>query len=214
MRPAVRTSRPVPAPVPTIDIQSNTPSPTGGIQPDPYHDYGRYLTPEGGVLFIYKDIDTRWQHTLWRLSAWSASTAAAAWYVLHDTPVETSWINIVGLLILAVVNWFIVAKPVELYRKVELRPDCMIIEDVGVFWLSQMENGLPTFRVDEDGNQIMYGLYGSRFVEYLTIRRFDDFDGMPEVFAAHLQAAMQQLWATALATGTVAMPSRPWQGHG
>src|ERR1700719_4658220 len=34
-------------------------------EPDPYVDYGRFLTPEGGVLFIYKDIDTRLRHILW-----------------------------------------------------------------------------------------------------------------------------------------------------
>lgn len=184
------------------------------MQPDPYLDYGRYLTPEGGVLFIYKDIDTRLRHVLWRLFAWTASTGAEIWYVLHYTPVDNLWINVAFLLALAILNWLIVSKPVELYRQVELRPDCMILEGTDVFWLRFMENGFPTFRVDEDGNQIMYGLYGTRFVEYLTVRRFDEFDGMPEVFAAHLQAAMQQLWATALATGTVAAPSRPpWQGQ-
>src|ERR1700688_675556 len=54
------------------------------FEPDPYVDYGRYLTPEGGVLFIYKDIDTRLRHTLWRLFAWTASTGAEGWHVLHS----------------------------------------------------------------------------------------------------------------------------------
>jgi hypothetical protein len=31
-------------------------------------------------------------------------------------------------------------------------------------------------------------------VEFLTARRFDEFDRMPEVMAAHLQDAMRQLW--------------------
>ena len=39
------------------------------------------------------------------------------------------------------------------------------------------------------------GIYGTRFVEYLTVRRFDKADRAPEVFAAHLQEAIQQLWA-------------------
>src|SRR5258708_7314423 len=28
-----------------------------GFQPDPYVDYGRFLTPEGGILIIHKDHD-------------------------------------------------------------------------------------------------------------------------------------------------------------
>jgi hypothetical protein len=190
-------------PAPTIRLQTQ-PLPLGdGFQPDPYIDYGRFLTPEGGILFKYKDIDTRLRHTLWRLFAWTASTGAEGWHVLHYSPVESLWINVACLAAIAVLNWFIVAKPVELYRRVEIRPDCMIFEGADIFWLRLMENGLPMFRTDDDGNQIMYGFYGSRIVEYLTIRRFDEYDGMPEVFAAHLQAAMQQLWATALATGAV-----------
>ena len=43
-----------------------------GFQPDPYVDYGRVLTPEGGILIAYKDLDTRLRHTIWRLFAWTA----------------------------------------------------------------------------------------------------------------------------------------------
>jgi hypothetical protein len=57
-----------------------------------------------------------------------------------------------------------------------------------------MENGWPTLQPDDEGNQQLCGIYGSRFVEYLTVRRFDELDRMPEVFGAHLQDAMQQLW--------------------
>jgi len=172
------------------------------FQTDPHVDYGRFLTDEGGVLIIYKDLDLRFRHTLWRLFAWTASTGIAGWLLYHHSPVQSAWINIAALLTLAVINWFIVAKPIELYRRVEIRPDCMILEGSDVFWLHLMECGWPAFQPDDDGNQVLSGIYGSRFVEYLTARRFDEEDRMPEVFAAHLQDAMNQLWATALATGT------------
>jgi hypothetical protein len=178
-------------------------TPVAEFQTDPYVDYSRRLTPEGGVLFRYKDIDTRLRYTLWRIFAWTASTGAAGNHVVHYSPVDTPWINVACMMALAIVNWFIVAKPVEIYRLAEIRPDCMILEGSDVFWLALMENGLPRFGQDNDGNQILYGVYGTRFVEYVTLRRFDDYDGMPEVFAAHMKAAMQQLWATALATGSV-----------
>jgi hypothetical protein len=39
------------------------------------------------------------------------------------------------------------------------------------------------------------GIYGTRFVEYLTVRRFDELDRMADVFSAHVQDAMMQLWS-------------------
>jgi hypothetical protein len=166
-----------------------------GFQPDPYFDYGRFLTPEGGILLIYKDLDLRLRHTLWRVVAWSASTGGAGWYLFHDSPVGNVWLNLVCLLAVGVLNWLIVRKPVELYRRIEIRPDCMIIDGADIFWSRHMENGWPAFQPDKVGNQLLCGVYGTRFVEYLTVRRFDELDRMPEVFSAHLQDAMTQLWA-------------------
>jgi hypothetical protein len=58
-----------------------------------------------------------------------------------------------------------------------------------------MEGGYPAFQPDKKENKILCGIYGTRFVEYLTVRRFDEQDRMMEVFAAHLQDAMQQQWS-------------------
>jgi hypothetical protein len=110
-----------------------------------------------------------------------------------------------------VINWLIVRKPVEIQCSIEIRPDCMILNGADVFLLQYMENGLPTFRQDDDDNQILCGIYGTRFVEYVTARRFDDYDGTPEVFAGHVQAAMEQIWTPALATGAVRPGSPPRQ---
>jgi hypothetical protein len=129
--------------------------------------------------------------------AWAASTGGEAWFLYHHSPVQSFWLNLACWVVIGVINALIVMKPVELYRSVEVRPDCMIIEGAEIFWLSHMENGWPTFQPDEEGNQKLSGIYGSRFVEYLTVRRFDELDRMPEVFGAHLQDAMQQLWGRA-----------------
>jgi len=137
----------------------------------------------------------RLRHTLWRLFAWTAAFSGEGWYLLHYSPVENLWLNLACMLAIGVVNWLIVRKPVEIYRRVEIRPDCMIIEGADVFWLRFMENAWPAFQRDEEGNQLLCGNYGTRFVEYLTVRRFDELDRMAEVFAAHLQEAMMQLWA-------------------
>lgn len=163
-------------------------------QPDPYVDYGRWLTPEGGILLVHKDFDLRWRHTVWRLFAWTLATGGEAWQLLHHPQLRTGWIIIACIIGIAIINWLIVRKPVEVYRRVEIRPDCMIIEGTDVFWVQFMEAGWPSFRTGMWGSQILCGIYGTRFVEYLTIRSFDKFDRGIDVFRAHLQDAMQQLW--------------------
>jgi hypothetical protein len=165
-----------------------------GFQPDPYVDYGRFLTPEGGILIVYKDLDLRLRHTLWRLFAWVSSTGIEAWYLFGHAPLQSAWIKGGCLLALAIVNWLIVRKPIEVYRRLEIRPDCTIIDGADIFWRRSMEVQWPTFHLDPDGNQVLSGIYGTRLVEFLTARRFDEFDRTPEVFAAHFQDAMRQLW--------------------
>jgi len=169
----------------------------GGFQPDPYVDYGRALTAEGGILIAYKDLDMHLRHTLWRVFAWTVFTGAEGWFLFNASPVQSFWINLACFLIVALVNWLIVRKPVEIHRAVEIRPDCMILEGAEVFWRRFMEGGWPSFQPDKDGNQVLCGIYGTRFVEYLTLRRFDELDRAPEVFASHLQDAMRQMWAIA-----------------
>jgi hypothetical protein len=182
--------------IPNRDGSATAPpsSSWAGFQPDPYVDYGRFLTPEGGILIIHKDHDLRFRHTLWRLFAWTLSTGGEGWFLFHHAPLHNWWIKLGCLLAVAILNWLIVRKPVEVYRKVEIRPDCLIIEGSDIFWLKFMECGWPTFRPNGDGSRILCGIYGTRFVEFLTIRSFDEFDRGADVFVSHLQDAMQQLW--------------------
>lgn len=169
-------------------------APPAQFQIDPYLDYGRFLTAEGGILIIYKDIDLRWRHIVWRIIAWAGFTGLEADYLFNLAPEHSLWIAIAVFLVAAIANWFIVARPVELYRRIEIRPDYMIIDDGEIFWARFMEGGLPNCRPRPDGTRVFCGVYGTRFVEFLTIRRFDDMDRMPEVMSAHLQDAMRQLW--------------------
>jgi hypothetical protein len=163
--------------------------------PDPYVDYGRCLTAEGSILIRYKGIDERWRHTIWRVFAWSAATFVDSYFVFQPANAQHKLLSLFCLLVAAIINWRIVRKPVQAYRQVEIRPDCMVIDGTDIFWLRKMEAGWPSFRPDRDANQVLGGTYGTRFVEYLTVPRFDELDRAPEVFAAHLQDAMRQLWA-------------------
>jgi hypothetical protein len=177
------------APVQTIAIPE-----TGlDIEAGPYLDYARRLTPEGGILIVYKDLDVRWRQIIWRVLAGMAFTGFESWLIADASPVESLWINAACLLAAAGINFLILWKLPETYRSIEIRPDCMIIEGSDVFWLSHMES-LPTLQKKENGKEVVCGIYGTRYVEYLTVRRFDDNDRTPEVFAAHLKDAIQQLW--------------------
>ena len=162
--------------------------------PDPYVDYARFLTADGGVAIIYKDLDERWRYTLRRLALWTGATAAAAWLLLHHSPVHSLAINIAVLIIVAIINWLIVRRPVEVYRSIEIRPDSMILDERDTFWLRYMETW-PAFGPSPYGTQVLSGIYGTRRVDYLTVRGFDEFDSAPSVLAAHLNQAMQQLWS-------------------
>jgi hypothetical protein len=175
-------------------IPSSVPT---GFQPDPYLDYGRFLTAEGGVRIIYKDHDERFRHTLWRACAWTSFTMLNGTYLYARSPLQSPWIKCACFIAATFINWLVVRPPVEVYRTIEIRPDGMMIDDQEVFWLRFMENW-PSFRPDKKDSkkdrQVLCGIYGTRFVEFLTVRRFDDNDRMPEIFAAHFQDAMKQLW--------------------
>jgi hypothetical protein len=56
----------------------------------------------------------------------------------------------------------------------------------------------PTFKRNGNGSLVLCGTYGTRFVEYLTIRSFDELDRGMAVFISHFQDAMQQLWSRQL----------------
>jgi len=149
--PARRLARPVAGankvsrqPVPVVQRPASWNQPVTLPQefgPDPYVDYGRFLTPEGGILIVYKDVDERLRHLLWGGLMWTAATGFEAWLLPLAAPQQADLTGFSLLLVTAVINWFIVSRPVEVYRKVEVRPDCMIIEGAEVFWARHIENG-------------------------------------------------------------------------
>lgn len=204
-----RSLRPIERKVPTRKAPVDPPTllapanPAAGNEPAPgaYVDYRRTLTPEGGILITFKDLDVRLRHAIWRIVAFSTATGLDGWLLAAHSPVQSVAINGVALLALAFVNWLIVRKPVEVIRSIEIRPDGLILDGRDMFWLALMEEGWPEFYEHEDGHLVLCGTYGTRFVEFLTARSFDDEDRTPDVFAAHLDEAMHQLWGAALTYG-------------
>jgi hypothetical protein len=163
------------------------------LQESPYVDYSRRLTAEGGVLILCKDLDLRVRVFFWRALAGLAFTGFEAWLLLGNSPVQAEWINESCLFLMIAVNFFILWKPPEIRRSIEIRPDSMVLDGKDVFWLGSMES-LPDFQRNENGNLVMSSIYGTRHIKYLIARRFDDNDRMGEVLAAHVKEAVQQLW--------------------
>jgi hypothetical protein len=179
------------------NVSSYTDARGGGpeVRPDPYVDYDRRFTAEGGIEITYKDLDENIARTVLRIFLWVLATAATALFILKASPLDSTFLNVVGVVLMAIIYGAILWTDDQVYRRVEIRPDCMIIEGENIFWLEQMELGWPEFIDDEKDNKVLCGIYGSRWVEYLKVHRFDDNDGAPEVFEAHLTAAMEQQWA-------------------
>lgn len=181
---------------PVIVRSARQPMQVTNFQPDPYVDYSRSLTHEGGILITFKNIDTSLRHTLRRLFLWAGATGGEASYLFHY-PFIHVWTWALCLAAVAWLNWLIVRRPVEIYSRIEIRPDGMVLDGRDIFWTRYMERGWPTFRPDDKGNLLLSGIYGTRHVDYLTVTRTDPrdpFDRTADVLAAHLQDAMQQLW--------------------
>lgn len=165
------------------------------LRPDPYPDYARRFTEEGGVEIIYKDIDQSLPRTLGKIALWLLAMLATAAYLRYASPLQGEVSNGIALFVMAVIYTIILWGATEVYRRVEIRPDCMIIDGIDVFWAYNMEAGFPSFQMDAEGNLVLCGIYGTRWVEYFTVRRFDDFDRTPELLARQLQDAMHQHWS-------------------
>jgi hypothetical protein len=161
-----------------------------------FYKYRRSLTPAGGILINFRDADRRWRITILRVILWTAMTYAALWLIRNYSPLD--WIlNVAGLVLAGIINWWIVRRPIPAARSIEIRADCMIIDGADVFWQSLIEDNWPEMqlRKDEDPDDWgLCGIYGTRFVEFATAYRFDKHDRTPEVLAIHVQDALIKLW--------------------
>jgi hypothetical protein len=166
--------------------------------PNPYVDYSRILTAEGGILLTFKAIDDSFLLSLRRLFLWVYATGTEVWFVMHFYPGTSLIIKIVCLVVAGFINWLIVAKPVEIMRSIEIRPDCLIFDGRDLFRRQHFENNWPSLQSNGEGAFVFAGTYGTRYVEFFTLTRFDEHDRAPEVLGAHLTDAMKQLWLNAI----------------
>lgn len=165
-----------------------------GQHRSPFAGYARILTPAGGFLIHYRDRLCGWPYTLCRLAAWSVLTI-----------LELRWLSESDLSFGAFVMWFIILGAAALFlvtrkikrrHSVEIRHDRMILDAKDVFWAQDIGSNFPKLQqVDDDPDRfVIAGICGTRWIEYMTVNRVDANDRTPEVLAADLQNAMQQLW--------------------
>jgi hypothetical protein len=153
-----------------------------------------FIPSGGGVRLTYKDIDDRLRWLVLRGGLWLVAMTLSAWFAFARSPVHHPAVNLILLALMGCACWFVVRKPVEILRAVEVRPDCMILDDEEVFFRDSMESW-PHFVPDEDNDLVLVGTYGTRRMEYLTVPRFDENDHAPEILAIHLGIAMRQSWS-------------------
>jgi hypothetical protein len=161
-----------------------------------FYKYRRSLTPEGGILINYRDADRRWRITILRIVLWVAMTFVVGWSLRNYSPLGGG-LNLACLILAGVINCWIVRRPIPAARSIEIRADCMIIDGTDVFWLSFIEDNWPQFQPRDEENpddQGLFGIYGTRLVEYTTVFRFDENDCTPETLTNHLNDAMMKLW--------------------
>jgi hypothetical protein len=173
---------------------SSPPAYDSPVRRSPFLDYVRILTPQGGILILYKDRARGWLYTALRLIAWFVLMGVGAW-LLRQYSLSPSK-ALVWFLILCAFNLFCVTRTIKISHSVEIRHDRMILDTKHVFWASDIGVNYPELKTkDDDPNRLVIcGICGTRFVEYMTANRIDDNDRMPEVLAADLRNAMQQLW--------------------
>jgi hypothetical protein len=109
--------------------------------------------------------------------------------------------------LLMFVNGLIVRLRIEVSHSVEIRADAMIVDGEDVFYAQDIGDNWPELQMKDDDpdRMVICGICGTRFIEYMTANRLDKNDRTPEMLAADLQAAIEQLWGRREVTFATAM---------
>jgi hypothetical protein len=162
---------------------------------DPFNGYLCMLTPQGGILILYKDQYRSLPLTILRIAAWIAATWIGGWLIFCESSLSGLQ-RLLAFALLMFVNWRIVRSKIEVSHSVEIRPDAMIVDGEDVFYPRDIGDNWPELQMKDDDpdRMVICGICGTRFVEYMTANRLDKNDRTRERLAADLQAAIEQLW--------------------
>jgi hypothetical protein len=177
-----------------IRATADGPNPNHGLR-SPFKAYHRMLTPQGGILIFYVDQDRSLTLGILRVFAWTVATGLGGWLIFFVSSLTVAQ-GLLSFALLVLINFGIVRRRVEISHSVEIRSDAMIIDGADVFYAEDIGDTWPELQMKEDDpdRMVICGICGTRFIEYMTANRRDENDRTPEVLAADLQAAIEQLW--------------------
>jgi hypothetical protein len=166
-----------------------------GGRRDPFNFYVRILTPQGGILILYKDQYRSLSLTILRVAAWIVMTRIGGSLIFYESSLS-SLHCLLALALLMFVNGLIARRKIEVSHSVEIRPDAMIVDGEDVFLARDIGDNWPELQMKDDDpdRMVICGICGTRLIEYMTANRLDKNDRTPEILAADLQAAIEQLW--------------------
>jgi uncharacterized membrane protein len=161
---------------------------------DPFNFYVRMLTPQGGILILYKDQYRSLPLTILRVAAWIMMMWIGGWLIFRESSLSVLQC-LVAFALLMFISALIARCRIEVSHSVEIRPDCMIVDGEDVFYAQDIGDNWPQLQMKDDDpdRMVICGICGTRFIEYMTANRLDKNDRTPERLAAYLQAAIEQL---------------------
>lgn len=161
----------------------------------PLVGYSRSLTAEGGVLICYRDQDRHPVLTALRVLAWLMATGLGGWLIFFLSPLSFLE-GLLAFVLLTTVITLMARARIIVTHSIEIRPDTLIIDGEDVFYASDIGENWPQVEMkDEDPDRmVVAGICGTRWLEYTTANRLAKNDATPEVLAADLENAIEQLW--------------------
>jgi len=150
------------------------------------------LTPEGGILILYKDQDRSLlldNPAHLRLDHGERDGRLAAVFAVGR-------FSLLNTLVVFPLLMLIASRRFITQHSVEIRPENMIVDGEDTFYVRDNGENWPPLQMKDDDpdRMVVCGICGTRFIEYMTANRLDENDRTPELLAADLEAAMEQLW--------------------
>ena len=162
---------------------------------NPLNGYVRTLTARGGVLIQYKDQDRGLFLTILRVYTGITAVIGGGWLIFVVSALSAAQC-LLAFALLTVFTWIVVRLPIEVAHSIEIHPDGIIIDGELFFSADSIGDNWPSLEMinDDPDRLVLCGIFNTVFVEYATANRIYKNDRTPEVLAADLENAMEQLW--------------------
>lgn len=163
--------------------------------PNAFQGYSRELSERGGLLITYREKASGLFLDVMRVLTLPTAVGLLAWLLFWQSPLPLS-VNSGFFVFGSIAIAFVVLHPIPISHSIEIHPDGMTV-DGRHFSIEQIgDENWPELQM-KDGDPLHYvlvGIYGTRFLEYSSLARWDEADRTVERLAQDLQLAMEQLW--------------------